>query len=95
MSLSDTVPDRLEPLCSGVRFGQFLSVGVVGAVSDTVVLATARLVVGLPEVWAKAAGIETAILVMFLVNEHWRRSSRWTIPRERNGPSPGPTATGS
>ena len=76
MSLTDTVPDRLEPLCSGVRFGQFLSVGVVGAVSDTTVLTAATLVVGLPQLWAKAAGIETAILVMFLVNEHWTFADR-------------------
>ena len=76
MSLTDAVPDRLEPLCSGVRFGQFLSVGVVGALSDTVVLTTARLAVGLPQLWAKAAGIETAILVMFLVNELWTFADR-------------------
>ncbi|WP_276271506.1 GtrA family protein [Haloarcula litorea] len=69
--LQEFVPDRFESLVSGVRFGQFVSVGVVGAISDNTVLAVARLGFGVPELWAKAAGIETAILVMFLVNEHW------------------------
>jgi putative flippase GtrA len=65
------VPDRFQALVSGVRFGQFVSVGVVGAVSDNTVLAVLGLVFGVPDLWAKAAGIETAIVVMFLVNEHW------------------------
>ena len=65
------VPDRFESLVSGVRFGQFVSVGVVGAISDNTVLAVLGLVFGVSDMWAKAAGVETAILVMFLVNEHW------------------------
>ena len=70
-SLRRAMPDRFEALVSGVRFGQFVSVGVVGAISDNTVLAVLGLVFGVPELWAKAAGVETAILVMFLVNEHW------------------------
>ena len=73
--LRQFVPDRFEALVSGVRFGQFLSVGVVGAISDNAVLAVLGLGFGVPELWAKAAGIETAILVMFLVNEHWTFSA--------------------
>ena len=69
------VPDRFEALVSGVRFGQFVSVGVVGAISDNTVLAVLRLAFGVPEFWAKVAGVETAILVMFLVNEHWTFST--------------------
>ncbi len=69
--LRQVVPDRFESLVSGVRFGQFLSVGIVGAISDNTMLAVLGLAFGVPELWAKAAGIETAILVMFLVNEHW------------------------
>jgi putative flippase GtrA len=63
--------DRLAALLSTVRFGQFVSVGALGAVFDNAVLATLRLGLGVPEMAAKAAGIETAILVMFLANEHW------------------------
>ncbi|EMA01063.1 Putative flippase GtrA (transmembrane translocase of bactoprenol-linked glucose) [Haloarcula vallismortis] len=65
------VPDRFESLVSGVRFGQFVSVGVVGAISDNTVLAVLGLAFGVSDMWAKAVGVETAILVMFLVNEHW------------------------
>ncbi len=58
-------------LASGVRFGKFASVGAVGAVFDHLVLVALRLGAGLPEMWAKAAGIEAAILVMFVANERW------------------------
>ncbi len=62
---------RLAALASGVRFGRFVSVGVVGAVVDTVVLLTLAEGLGvLPEL-ATLVGIETAILVMFAVNERW------------------------
>ena len=62
---------RLRAMASGVRFGQFISVGIVGAISDNTVLAALKLGFGVPEMWAKAAGVETAIIVMFLANEHW------------------------
>lgn len=63
--------DRLDALRSTTRFGQFVSVGVVGAVVDNATLAALRLGAGVPELAAKAAGVEAAILVMFLVNERW------------------------
>jgi putative flippase GtrA len=62
---------RLSALVSGARFGQFVSVGIVGAVFDNLTLATLRLGFDVPELAAKAAGVEVAILVMFLVNERW------------------------
>jgi putative flippase GtrA len=62
---------RIDGLLSGVRFGQFASVGVVGALFDNATLATLKLAFGVPELWAKAAGVEVAIVVMFLVNERW------------------------
>jgi putative flippase GtrA len=68
---SELLGERADSLLSGVRFGKFVSVGVVGAISDNIVLTLLKLGVGVPELWAKAAGIETAIVVMFLVNEHW------------------------
>ena len=54
---------RARAIASGVRFGQFLSVGIVGAISDNTVLAALKLGFGIPEMWAKAAGVETAIRV--------------------------------
>ena len=64
-------PDLRAELLSGVRMGQFLSVGVVGAAVDNATLAALRLGAGVPELWAKVAGIEAAIVVMFLANERW------------------------
>jgi putative flippase GtrA len=72
---------RLEALSSGVRMGQFVTVGAVGAVIDTLVLVT--LVEGfdvLPEI-ATVVGIETAILVMFAVNERWTFAGEGTPGR--------------
>jgi putative flippase GtrA len=66
-----SLDSRLASLFSGVRFGKFVSVGVIGAISDNTVLAVLKLGLGVPELWAKAAGIETAIIVMFLVNDRW------------------------
>ncbi|MFB6183672.1 MAG: GtrA family protein [Haloarculaceae archaeon] len=58
-------------LASGMRLGKFVSVGVVGAVFDTTVLLVLTESFGvLPEL-ATVAGIETAILVMFAINERW------------------------
>lgn len=65
------LPERVEPLISGAQFGQFISVGAVGAVVDTLVLAAATLLIGVSELWGKAAGIEIAVVLMFLLNERW------------------------
>lgn len=69
--LTRVVPERLKPLVSGAQFGQFVSVGAVGAVTDTAVLAAATLLFGVSELWGKAAGIEVAVVLMFLLNERW------------------------
>jgi putative flippase GtrA len=63
--------DRVGALLSGVKMGQFASVGALGALCDNVVLVALKLGLGLPSLLAKAAGVETAIVVMFLANEHW------------------------
>jgi putative flippase GtrA len=69
--IETAVRERVGAIASGVRFGKFVSVGAVGAVCDTLVLLTLSEVVGAPPEVAWLAGVETAILVMFLVNEHW------------------------
>lgn len=70
-SLSEAVPSRFEALFSGVRLGQFVSVGVVGAIFDNTVLTILTLGFDVTPELAKAAGIETAIVVMFLLNDRW------------------------
>ena len=66
----DALRLRFRALASGVRFGQFASVGAVGALCDNAVLGT-LLHVGVGPEPAKLAGAEAAIVVMFLVNERW------------------------
>jgi putative flippase GtrA len=68
----------LAALASPRRFGQFVSVGVVGAVFDTIVLLTLVEVVGVLEEVAVIVGIETAILVMFTLNDGWTFSETGT-----------------
>jgi putative flippase GtrA len=62
---------RFDDLVSGVRFGQFASVGALGAVVDTTVTVLLASQFGIFRGAAKLAGAELAIVVMFLVNEHW------------------------
>ncbi len=68
--LLDAVGRRTRALASGIRFGQFLSVGVVGAICDNAVLLGLTSLGVLP-VAAKLVGAETAIIVMFAANERW------------------------
>ncbi|WP_336036122.1 GtrA family protein [Halobacterium yunchengense] len=69
--LRSAVPDRFEALASTVRFGQFVSVGAVGAAFDVTTLVLLTSAFGVPAAYANVASIETAILVMFAVNERW------------------------
>jgi putative flippase GtrA len=96
--MSDRLP-RLDALRSRVRFGKFVSVGAVGAACDTAVLVVLTEVFGvLPEI-ATLVGIETAILVMFAINEHWTFAGEGREDRRsllgRLGRSHGVRAAGS
>ncbi|WP_254545684.1 GtrA family protein [Halomarina pelagica] len=62
---------RIESLLSWVRVGRFLSVGAVGAVCDNAVLALLSLGFDVTPEVAKLVGAETAILLMFVLNERW------------------------
>lgn len=73
--LLDAIGRRTRALTSGVRFGQFLSVGVLGAVLDTTVTLTLSSSFGVNADLAKFVGAEAAIILMFLVNEHWTFAS--------------------
>lgn len=59
-----------ETLYAPFRFGKFASVGAVGAVCDNAVLLALATAGVMPEL-AKFIGIETAIVVMFALNERW------------------------
>ena len=62
------VPDELLAVD---RFGQFVSVGAVGAVFDLTASSVLSAGVGVPPEIAKLVGAEVAIIVMFVVNERW------------------------
>jgi putative flippase GtrA len=71
MSDGDGRLGDIEALLSGVRFGQFVSVGALGATAETIVVAILTAGYGtLPQV-AKAVGAEVSISLMFLVNDRW------------------------
>lgn len=62
---------RLGALVSGTRFGQFLSVGVLGALFDNALLVALHGFGGISLTVAKLASAEAAILLMFACNERW------------------------
>jgi len=62
---------KLEELYSGIRFGQFVSVGAVGATAETIVVAILTAGYGVLPQLAKAVGAEVSITLMFLINDRW------------------------
>lgn len=73
--------EHLAPLFSRPRFGQFVSVGIVGSVFDLSVSAALAVWIGIVPEFAKLAGAETAIVVMFLINEHWTFAAHGAVGR--------------
>jgi putative flippase GtrA len=71
----DAVRSRVGALLSPARFGQFLSVGVVGAVADNAALVGLVEVGGLAPTVAKLGSAEFAIVLMFVMNEQWTFSA--------------------
>ena len=66
---------RVDALLSGVRITQFLSVGIVGGLLDTATVVVLTTQVGIYRGYAKVVGAELAIVLMFLINEHWTFAS--------------------
>ena len=62
---------RVDALFSGVRLTQFLSVGVAGGLLDTATVVVLTTQLGFYRGYAKVIGAELAIVLMFLINEHW------------------------
>lgn len=73
--LAGVLPDRLARLVDGTRFGQFLSVGILGAACDTTATLALQTYLGVQYDLAKLFGAELAIVVMFLLNERWTFAS--------------------
>lgn len=66
---SDESP--LDPLVSGTRIGQFVSVGAVGATVETLIVALLTTLAAFPPLGAKAVGAEVSISLMFLLNDRY------------------------
>ncbi|MEE6210344.1 GtrA family protein [Salarchaeum sp. III] len=74
-----TLTEDIQALIRGVRAGQFLSVGIMGALFDTLVLTLVVEFAGIEPFWAKFVSAEAAIILMFVVND------RWTFSGEAGG----------
>lgn len=61
---------------------QFVSVGVVGAVAETILVAVTTTRFGAPPLAAKAVGAELSIVVMFLLNDRITFASQGAAGRE-------------
>lgn len=63
--------DRLRALLAPRRAGQFVSVGLFGAIVDMLVLTIVVETGVLDPVFGKVVSAEAAIIVMFAANESW------------------------
>ena len=66
-----TADGGLRELVSGVRFGQFVSVGAAGATVETAIVALLTTLAAFPPLAAKAVGAEVSISLMFLLNDRY------------------------
>lgn len=85
MSVVSRLRTRLRAIAEAGRFGRFVSVGAVGAGFD-VTTATALRELGVYPELAVFAGIEVAIVVMFLLNDNWtfaEEGARGVLPTLR------------
>lgn len=78
---------RFAAMTSAIRFGQFVSIGVLGAICENIVLLGLVEGIGLTPELAKLAGAEISIIVMFAANERWtfanegKAGLRWLLRR--------------
>jgi len=61
----------IRSLLRGVRAGQFLSVGIAGAILDTLVLTLVVELTGAAPVLGKVVSAEASIILMFIINDKW------------------------
>lgn len=67
----DPILGNPRDLLSTIRVSKFVSVGIIGAIVDTATILLLTTQFGLYRGAAKIIGAELAIVVMFLINEHW------------------------
>lgn len=69
---------RIDELAQTTRIGKFVSVGVVGAIVETIIIAVLTAVFGVAPLVAKAVGAETSISTMFTINDRWTFATQGT-----------------
>lgn len=69
---------RFDALAHQARIGQFVSVGAVGAVIETIIVTILTAAFGAGPLLAKAAGAEVSISTMFAINDRWTFASEGT-----------------
>ncbi|MFD1562871.1 GtrA family protein [Haloarchaeobius amylolyticus] len=62
---------RIDALTQTARIGQFVSVGVIGAIIETSIVAILTALLGISPLVAKAVGSEVSISTMFTINDRW------------------------
>lgn len=77
-SLSLEVESWFASLSSATRFGQFFSAGLIGLISDNLVLVLLVELTTLSPTIAKVGSWECAVIVIFLVNDQWTFSDHRT-----------------
>ena len=70
-----TTKSKLNALLHRARIGQFVSVGIVGATIETIVVGLLTAFFGVGAIAAKAVGAELSISTMFVVNDRWTFAS--------------------
>lgn len=61
----------VSALAHRARIGQFVSVGIVGATIETIIVALLTTTIGLGSLIAKSIGAEISITAMFVINDRW------------------------
>lgn len=70
-SLLSKIRLYFDALASGVRFGQFISVGITGALVETVLITILTGPASVALLPAKLVSTEISILLMFFINDRW------------------------
>ncbi|POG55531.1 GtrA family protein [Haloferax marisrubri] len=65
------IESKLDILIDHTRISRFVSVGIVGATIETIIVAILTGFLGINPLVAKAVGAETSISTMFVVNDQW------------------------
>lgn len=71
MSLEEIYDKNIDSILDLEYISQFLSVGVVGAVFDNLVLFTVVELTAVQPLLAKGLSAECSIVLMFVINEYW------------------------